>query len=78
MSRALRKLWNDRSGTAAIEYPLLMALIAVGVIGALIQLGGSVTQLLSTVAGHVSPLAAVAAPAAPPAPEPDPDPDDDD
>lgn len=75
MSRALRKLWNDQSGTAAIEYPLLMALIAVGMIGVLIHFGGSVTQLLSTVAGHVSPLAAVAAPAAPPAPDPEPDDD---
>jgi len=75
MRRALRKLWNDQSGTAAIEYPLLMALIAVGMIGVLMHFEGSVTQLPSTVAGHVSPLAAVAAPAAPPAPDPDPDDD---
>jgi pilus assembly protein Flp/PilA len=82
MSRALRKLWNDESGTAAIEYPLLMALIAVGLIGALTQLGGSLDQLNSTVAANISPVAEVAPPPAasepaPPPPDPPPDEDDD-
>ncbi len=78
MGWALRNLWNDESGTAAIEYPLLMALIAVGLIGALTQLGGSLDQLNSTVAANISPAAEAAPPPAPPPPDPDPEPEDDD
>ncbi len=67
----LRKLWKDESGTAAIEYPLLVALIAIGAIVVLFQLSGSLNKLFSAVAAQISPLAEIASPPPPP-------PDDDD
>jgi Flp pilus assembly pilin Flp len=66
MNRALKRLWKDRSGSVAIEYPLLMALLAVGLISGLIQLGGSVGQMFSTAAGAMSPAVAASADPAPP------------
>lgn len=73
MTGWLRKLWNDESGTAAIEYPLLAALIVLASIGALIQLSGSLDRMFTMVAAKISDLPIATSPAPPP-----PDDDDDD
>lgn len=41
--RTLIKLWKDESGATAIEYGLIAALIAVGVIAGANALSGSIT-----------------------------------
>lgn len=45
----LTKLWNDKRGVTAIEYGLIAALIAVAIIGILTAVGGSLTNVFSTV-----------------------------
>lgn len=42
--RSCSRLAADRSGVAAIEYAILVSLIAVGLVGALVNLGGSVER----------------------------------
>jgi len=44
---------NDERGAALVEYALLLALIAVAVIGALTLLGGHVNSKFSTVANSI-------------------------
>jgi pilus assembly protein Flp/PilA len=40
MTALLKNLWNDESGATAVEYGLMVALIAVAIIGAVTALGG--------------------------------------
>ncbi|MGN6683613.1 MAG: Flp family type IVb pilin [Devosia sp.] len=44
---------NDESGATAIEYGLIAALIAVGIIAAATTLGGSLSSLFTNIAGHL-------------------------
>jgi pilus assembly protein Flp/PilA len=44
MVALLKKLWNDESGQATVEYALVVGLAAVGVIGAVVTFR---TQLIS-------------------------------
>jgi pilus assembly protein Flp/PilA len=48
----LRKLFNDESGQGMVEYGLILALIAVVVIGALTLLGGNLKTLFNNIAGE--------------------------
>lgn len=50
---ALRFVW-DGSGTTAIEYAIIGALIGVGVAAAVSTLGGAVTDLYGTVVASFS------------------------
>lgn len=72
MVRALRSFWKDQSGAALIEYPLILALVSVAMIGSLVQISGSLNQIFTNIATEMS------AALAPPAPPPPPDDDDDD
>jgi pilus assembly protein Flp/PilA len=56
---------NDESGATAIEYGLIAALIAVGIIVAATALGGSLSGLFNGISGRlVTETAKTAAPAA--------------
>jgi pilus assembly protein Flp/PilA len=45
---------NDESGATAIEYGLIAALIAVGIIAAATTLGTSLSDLFTRISGHLS------------------------
>ncbi len=51
--QALRNLFQDESGASAVEYGLLVALIAVVIIGAVTMLGNSISTMFTTVAGKI-------------------------
>jgi pilus assembly protein Flp/PilA len=55
---------NDESGATAIEYGLIAALIAVGIIAAATTLGGSLSDLFNRIGGQLD-TATVPAAAAP-------------
>lgn len=46
-----RALWRDQSGIASIEYAMLTAVIAVGVVLAVSQLSGAVSVTMDRTAG---------------------------
>ncbi len=71
MAQGLRSFWTDQSGAAMIEYPLILALVSVVMIGSLVQISGSLDQIFVRIATELS--AAVASPAPPPPPEEDDD-----
>jgi pilus assembly protein Flp/PilA len=49
---------NDESGATAIEYGLIAALIAVGIIAAATFLGGSLSGLFNSISSHLTTAAA--------------------
>ena len=51
MLKLLTKLKTDTSGATAIEYGLIAALIAVGLIGALTLIGTDLKAVLETIQG---------------------------
>ncbi len=51
---ALRNFVQDESGASAVEYGLLVALIAVVIIGAVTMLGQSVSAVFTTVATKIN------------------------
>jgi pilus assembly protein Flp/PilA len=52
---------KDESGATAIEYGLIAALIAVGIIGAATALGGSLSGLFESISGQLDTAVAGAA-----------------
>ena len=57
----LTKLGREESGSTAIEYGLILSLIAIGMLGALQSLGGETAYMLSGVSDKM--IAAEKAPA---------------
>jgi len=53
MLKFLKRLAHDESGVTAIEYGLIAALIAVGIITAVTTLGGSLETLFNNIAGQI-------------------------
>lgn len=49
MSRIIRNLWSDESGATAVEYGLMVALIAAVIIGTVVLLGQQVDTAFTTV-----------------------------
>ena len=49
----VQKFLNDESGATAIEYGLIAALIAVGIIAAATTLGGSLSGLFNRISGRL-------------------------
>jgi pilus assembly protein Flp/PilA len=47
-----RKLWNDESGATAVEYGLMVALIAVAIIAAVTLLGDSISTVFNNASLH--------------------------
>lgn len=54
MIQVIRNLIKDESGATAIEYGLIAALVSVTAVGALSQMGGSLSQMFSTVSTELS------------------------
>ncbi len=51
---AITKLWQDESGASAVEYGLLVALIAVVIITAVSTLGRSISTMFTSVSNAIS------------------------
>lgn len=51
--KKLIKFFKDEEGATAVEYGLMVALIAVVIIGAVTLLGTNVSQKFSTVASNI-------------------------
>ncbi|MBU1305028.1 MAG: Flp family type IVb pilin [Alphaproteobacteria bacterium] len=59
----IARFMNDESGATAIEYGLIAALIAVGIIAAATTLGGSLSSLFGTISGKLDGAVTAATPA---------------
>jgi pilus assembly protein Flp/PilA len=58
MVAAMKRFWNDESGATAVEYGLMVALIAVVIIGVVATLGTNLKEkfgLVGTEVGKASP-----------------------
>jgi pilus assembly protein Flp/PilA len=62
MVATMKKLWNDESGATAVEYGLMVALIAVVIIAAVQLLGTNVRDTFGTAANAVGGEGAAADP----------------
>ena len=49
----LNKLWNDEAGQGMVEYGLIIALVAIVVIGALTAMGGSLKTKFNEIVGKL-------------------------
>jgi pilus assembly protein Flp/PilA len=54
----IMSLFKDKKGATAVEYGLMVALIAVAIIAAVLLLGGNLATLFNTVANCLGNLAA--------------------
>jgi pilus assembly protein Flp/PilA len=54
MKNFFMRFVNDESGVTAIEYSLIAALISVAIIAILIQLGGSLVQIFTSIANALA------------------------
>jgi pilus assembly protein Flp/PilA len=52
--QSIRNFFKDESGASAVEYGLLVALIAVVIIGAVSALGTSISTMFTTVSNSIS------------------------
>lgn len=52
--RALRSLWRDQSGATAVEYGMILALIVIGLIAVVAQLGKTTGDMWNGVARNVT------------------------
>ncbi len=50
----LTRLWNDESGISSVEYALLLAFVAAGIIVAADQLSNAVSNEMTEAAGCIS------------------------
>jgi len=57
----IARFMKDESGATAIEYGLIAALIAVGIITAATLLGNSISNLFNSISTEMAPAAAPAA-----------------
>jgi pilus assembly protein Flp/PilA len=57
MVAAMKRFWNDESGATAVEYGLMVALIAVVIIIGVTLLGTTLNDLFTGVAGEVGDVA---------------------
>jgi pilus assembly protein Flp/PilA len=53
MVAAMKRFWNDESGATAVEYGLMVALIAVVIIVSVALLGTNLNNKFNTVANSV-------------------------
>ncbi|HSK18063.1 MAG TPA: Flp family type IVb pilin [Longimicrobiales bacterium] len=53
MVSAMKRFWNDESGATAVEYGLMVALIAVVIIVSVALLGTNLNNKFNSVAGSV-------------------------
>ena len=60
MYEAACEFFRDESGATALEYGLIAALVSVAAIGALSQLGGSLSEIFTVVSGKLDAAATAA------------------
>lgn len=53
MTKLLSKLWKDEEGATAVEYGIMVALIALVIIGGVTLLGTNLQQTFNTAAATV-------------------------
>lgn len=53
--QTVKQFWNDESGATAVEYGMMVALIAAVIVGAVKLLGGSVNTAFETVNTQLTP-----------------------
>jgi pilus assembly protein Flp/PilA len=56
MVAAMKRFWNDESGATAVEYGLMVALIAVVIIVAVALIGTNLSEMFTDVAGSIDGL----------------------
>jgi pilus assembly protein Flp/PilA len=54
MQAVLREFWDDRSGQGLVEYALIIALVAVGLIAILLVLRNSIGNVFYNAAGQLN------------------------
>ena len=54
MQAVLREFWNDRSGQGLVEYALIIALVAVGLIAILLVLRNSIGNVFNNTAEQLN------------------------
>jgi pilus assembly protein Flp/PilA len=54
MFAMIKKLWNDESGATAVEYGLMVALIAVAIIVAVTFLGNTLSNRFQSVGNNIA------------------------
>lgn len=54
MRQMLKRLWNDESGQGMVEYALIVALVAIGLIAVFLYLRNSTGKVLDTAADSLS------------------------
>lgn len=59
MRRAILRFAADRSGSAAIEYSLIVACIAIGILVALLSFGSALQQAYAGIVAGVASLSAL-------------------
>jgi len=50
----IKRFWNEEEGATAVEYGLMVALIAAVIIGTVTVLGGNLDNLFGTVGGAIN------------------------
>ena len=53
MDRLLRRLWKDEEGATAVEYGMIVALIAAVIVGIVTTLGQNINTALTNVANAI-------------------------
>jgi pilus assembly protein Flp/PilA len=54
MRQLLKRFWSDESGQGMVEYALIVALVAIGLIAVFLYLRNSAGQVLDTAADSLS------------------------
>lgn len=54
MRQMLKRLWSDESGQGMVEYALIVALVAIGLIAVFLYLRNSTGKVLDTAADSLS------------------------
>ncbi len=54
MKNILTRLWNEEEGQDLVEYALLLALVALGAVGAMNALAGSITTAFTNAGTSLS------------------------
>lgn len=54
MFKAFKRLWTEEEGQGMVEYGLIIALVAVVLIGALVALNGGLSNIFGRITGELN------------------------
>ncbi len=54
MLKTMRMLWNDEEAPTAVEYAIMVVLVAIAIIGGATLLGKNTNETFNSVAGKIS------------------------